>query len=153
MSITAIFNVSFILLLAASSIQSFPGTRTCGIAIVNRAGIPVTLRVEIADTEQLRMNGLMYRRALDANEGMLFVFEKEQMLRFWMKNTSIPLSIAYVDRNGIIIDILDMKPFDTTMTYPSSHRALYAIEVNRGWFGNNKITTGCKLILNGCISK
>lgn len=111
------------------------------------------MKAEMADTENLRLTGLMHRSALGANEGMLFVFEKEQMLHFWMKNTSIPLSIAYIDKNGRIIDILDMKPFDISITYPSSRKALYALEMNRGWFGNNNIMTGCKLILDGCIGK
>lgn len=126
---------------------------TCDISIANSAGAPVRLRAEIADTEQLRMTGLMHRRALGANDGMLFVFESEQNLRFWMKNTSIPLSIAYIDCYGSIIEILDMKPFDTTVTYPSSRKARYALEMNRGWFGTNKIMKGCKLKLDGCIGK
>lgn len=111
------------------------------------------LRAEIADTEPLRMTGLMNRRELPVNNGMLFVFECEQMLRFWMKNTSIPLSIAYIDRSGGIIDILDMKPFDISVTYPSSRKAMYALEMNRGWFKKNNIKAGCKLFLNGCIGK
>jgi uncharacterized protein len=154
LNIMVIFNVSFIiLLLAASPVPSFSKTRSCDITIVNSRGVPVAMRAEIADTEELRLTGLMHRSALSANGGMLFVFENEQMLHFWMKNTSIPLSIAYIDRNGSIIDILDMKPFDISVTYPSSRKALYALEMNRGWFGSNKIMTGCKLILDGCIGK
>jgi uncharacterized protein len=150
----AIFNVSFIIfLLTATPPPLSSESRSCDISIENSARHSVLLRAEIADTEELRMTGLMHRRALGANDGMLFVFEKAQMLRFWMKNTSIPLSIAYIDGNGKIIDILHMKPFDTSVTYPSSRKARYALEVNRGWFRNNKITEGCKLILDGCIGK
>ncbi|HQL81638.1 MAG TPA: DUF192 domain-containing protein [Spirochaetota bacterium] len=127
--------------------------RSRDITIVNSRGVHVTLKAEMADTEDLRLTGLMHRSALGADDGMLFVFENEQMLHFWMKNTSIPLSIAYIDKNGRIIDILDMKPFDISITYPSSRKARYALEMNRGWFGNNNIMTGCKLILDGCIGK
>lgn len=149
-----IFNVLFILLfLASSPISSDSKMRSCDITIVNSRGVHVTLKAEMADTEDLRLTGLMHRSALGADDGMLFVFENEQMLHFWMKNTSIPLSIAYIDKNGRIIDILDMKPFDISITYPSSRKARYALEMNRGWFGNNNIMTGCKLILDGCIGK
>lgn len=143
--------LSFFLL--AYPIASHSETRTCRIAIINSSGDTVQLRAEIADTEDLRLTGLMRRSSIGTNDGMLFVFEREQMLSFWMKNTSIPLSIAYIGKDGIIRDILDMKPFDISVTYPSSRPALYALEMNRGWFNQNNIRRGCRLVLNGCISK
>ena len=89
--------------------------------------------VETAVTPQERSRGLMFRESLPKNHGMLFIFESEQMLSFWMQNTSIPLSIAYINADGVIVDILDMDPFDLTAV-PSSRPVMYALEVNQGEF-------------------
>ncbi len=102
-------------------------------------GIP--LRVEISDTQEERVMGLMFRDKLEWNEGMLFVFENEDTLSFWMRNTSIHLSIAFMDERGVIIDIQDMKPFAPTV-HKSNGYALYALEMNRGWFAMNGIEVG-----------
>ncbi|MFN3410680.1 MAG: DUF192 domain-containing protein [Exilispira sp.] len=101
----------------------------------------VRLYIEIALTDQERATGLMYRDKLPEDHGMLFIFEKEQVLNFWMKNTSIPLSIAYIRENGLIIGIYDMKPYDET-AISSIYPCKYALEVNRGWFAKNNIKTG-----------
>ena len=92
------------------------------------------LKVEVADTESKRQTGLMFRKALPANEGMLFVFKEPQYLSFWMKNTYIPLSIAFFNRDRRLIDIFDMKPNQTTEIYNSTEKVVYALEVNQGWF-------------------
>lgn len=102
-------------------------------------GIPMT--VEINDSPVKRTRGLMFRDRLDWNEGMLFVFEREDTLSFWMRNTSIPLSIAFVNKEGVIIDIQDMRPFDQT-AHKSRGSALYALEVNKGWFETNGVEAG-----------
>jgi uncharacterized membrane protein (UPF0127 family) len=129
------------------------GGEACRIEINNRYGKPVPLQVEIADTEPLRMKGLMDRKKMSWDRGMLFVFEKPARQNFWMKNTYIPLSIAYISASGVINEIYDMKPLDTSVTYPSARPARYALEVNRGWFEKNKITRGCSIVINGCVSK
>ena len=141
------------LLLFTFPLSSRTETRACGLTIVNSSGASIRLRAEIADTDDLRLTGLMNRRSIGANEGMLFVFDREQMLNFWMKNTSIPLSIAYIGSDGVIRDILDMKPFDISVTYPSTRPVLYALEMNRGWFMKNDIRAGCRLVLDGCLGK
>ena len=105
------------------------------------------LSVEIADTVETRRTGLMNRQTLASDAGMLFVFEKEQKLSFWMKNTSIPLSIAYISKSGIIREIHDMEPFSQT-SISSAHSVLYALEVNRGWFEENGIGTGDEIQLS-----
>ena len=84
---------------------------------------------------------------------MLFIFTHEQRLNFWMKNTYIPLSIAYISIDGKINEIYDMKPLDISITYPSNLPAKYALEVNQGWFARNNISKNCRIIFNGCISK
>lgn len=127
--------------------------KTCKLKILDKFNRSIIINAEIVDTDFSRMKGLMYRKNLHKKSGMLFVFPYEKMLNFWMKNTYIPLSIAYIDKLGIINEIYHMKPLDTSTTYPSKLPAKYALEVNKGWFSKNKITAGYKVILNGCISK
>jgi uncharacterized membrane protein (UPF0127 family) len=99
------------------------------------------LTVEVAATPQARETGLMNRFSLQPDHGMLFVFETPQPLAFWMKNTYIPLSIAFVDARGRIINIEDMRPQDES-THWSKGVALYAIEMRQGWFAANGIGAG-----------
>ncbi len=100
-----------------------------------------TLSVEVADQADERMRGLMYRDSLGADSGMLFVYPDEAERRFWMKDTRIPLSIAYLDSGGRILKIADLKPLDETGV-PSVRPARYALEVNQGWFAKNGIKEG-----------
>lgn len=109
--------------------------------------IPVTIRgykldVEIADTPEKVQRGLMYRKQLPAHRGMLFVYPVEMELSFWMKNTYLPLSIAFLDKSGRILNILEMKPLDPAIRYSSKGKAKYALEVNRGWFKERAIVPG-----------
>lgn len=99
------------------------------------------LMVEVAQTEKEKALGLMYREHLGKDEGMLFIYEQEEILSFWMKNTRIPLSIAFLDRNGKIVDIQDMQPFSLKVHF-SRQPAAYALEVNQGWFQKNGIGIG-----------
>ena len=125
----------------------------CNIYIINSKNARVVLHVEVADTNDRRQRGLMYRKDMKMDHGMLFVFEQEQTLTFWMKNTYLPLSIAYIGANGFINEIYHMRPLDDTILYPSLLPARYAIEVNKGWFDKNFISEGCRVEFNGCISK
>ncbi len=101
----------------------------------------IEIQVEIADDEAERSRGLMFRESLSENEGMLFVYESSRPLGFWMRNTLIPLDIAYIDEQGRIVDIQTMQPKDDT-THWSKADAMYALEMNAGWFEANGITTG-----------
>ena len=106
-------------------------------------GKKVEVRVEIADGPFEQQRGLMYRTALGEDRGMLFVYRREQPLSFWMKNTRIPLSIAYIDSKGRITDILDMKPLDDKPPhYISSEPVQYALEVNQGFFDEHGVKVG-----------
>ena len=102
---------------------------------------PARVRVEVADTIEKRQRGLMFRDHLDEDRGMIFVFPEERQLSFWMRNTRIPLSIAYIGSSGRIREILDMAPLDET-THPSAEEVMYALEVNRGWFARAGVKTG-----------
>ena len=96
---------------------------------------------EVAATTEQRATGLMYRFSLKPDHGMIFVFEKAEPLSFWMKNTFIPLSIAFVAADGRIVNIDDMAPQDET-THWSSGPAMYAIEMRKGWFPERGIRAG-----------
>jgi uncharacterized membrane protein (UPF0127 family) len=103
-------------------------------------------QVEIADTEQSRRIGLMNREQLPEGQGMLFVFERDQRLSFWMQNTSIPLSIAYISSDLVVREIHDMTPFSLEPVR-SSRSVRYALEVNQGAFGEAGIEPGDTVVL------
>ena len=107
--------------------------KTTELVIQRSDGKSVTLVVELAVTDQERAEGLMFRTKLPDGEGMLFLFERDEQLSFWMKNTLIPLSIAYISANGQITEIKDMYPQDETAV-GSSRSVRYALEVPQGWF-------------------
>ena len=117
------------------------------INIVKADGTKVPVIVEIADTPESRQKGYMGREVIPDGTGMLFVFEKSQMLSFWMKNTPTPLSIAYIDYSGKIKDIFDMTPFSLA-TIVSTGYVRYALEVPQGWFSKNGIVVGDVLDLS-----
>ena len=100
------------------------------------------LDVEIAQTPEDRALGLMFRESLAPDSGMLFIFDSTQTLSFWMKNTWIPLDIAFVDTTGVIVDVQRMAPHDTTTGYVSARPVRYAVETNLGWFARVGIRVG-----------
>lgn len=120
---------------------------TTDITISKADGSTVTVNAEIAKTPQQREHGFMERKKIPDGTGMIFVFEKDDVLRFWMKNTPTPLSIAYIDRNGVIRDIFDMQPFSLACI-ESTCSVRYALEVPQGWFKKNGIKTGDKINLD-----
>lgn len=97
-----------------------------------------TIHAEIADTPHSRARGLMQRNSLCADCGMLFVFDKPARYDFWMKNTSLPLSIAFIAADGGIINIDEMQP-NTTDNHSAQGEALYALEMNSGWFARHGV--------------
>jgi uncharacterized protein len=99
------------------------------------------VRAEVAANEQTRTAGLMNRFSLRPDSGMLFVFDSPQPLAFWMKNTYVPLSIAFIDAKGRIVNIEDMAP-QTEGTHVSRGPALYALEMKKGWFSGYGIGPG-----------
>lgn len=101
---------------------------------------------EVAGTERERAIGLMNRKSLKEDHGMLFVYDHDEKLSFWMKNTSIPLSIAFISKEGTIRELADMTPF-SVKTIDSRHSVRYALEVNQGTFGKLGIQVGDKVEL------
>ena len=108
------------------------------------------LTAEIATTPDQRSVGLMNRFSLKPDHGMLFVFEKNEPLAFWMRNTYIPLSIAFIAPDGRIVNIEDMKP-QTDESHWSKGPALYALEMKKGWFAERGIGPGA--IVKGIPAK
>jgi uncharacterized membrane protein (UPF0127 family) len=97
--------------------------------------------VEVAKTPEERAKGLMHRKHLGKDDGMLFIFETEDVHGFWMKDTFVPLSIAFIDKAGFIVRITDMKPL-TLESHPPPKPILYALEMNKGWFSTHGIKEG-----------
>jgi uncharacterized membrane protein (UPF0127 family) len=101
-----------------------------------------TALVEVANSEPQREVGLMFRTVMAENEGMLFVFDADGIYPFWMRNTELPLSIAFIDRAGVIADIQDMAPHDERTDHSPSRPILCALEMNQGWFERHKVNKG-----------
>lgn len=108
--------------------------------------IPLTagmyvIQAEVAATEAQRQQGLMFREKLGPNAGMVFLFNQPAQVCMWMKNTLVPLSVAFIDERGKIINIEDMQP-QTTNSHCASGQATYALEMNKGWFAQKNIKAG-----------
>jgi uncharacterized membrane protein (UPF0127 family) len=116
--------------------------QTLPITRIKVGGHPVD--AEVAATPPERQLGLMYRFNLPSDRGMLFVFPRPEPLSFWMRNTFVPLSIAFIDADGRILNIEDMAPRDETGV-PSRGAALYALEMRKGWFADRGVVAGARV--------
>ncbi|MDN3543792.1 DUF192 domain-containing protein [Kinneretia asaccharophila] len=121
---------------AQSAAQQLP-------AIQLSAGMHL-IQAEVAETQEQRAIGLMHRSSMPTNAGMLFVFEQAGVQCFWMKNTLLPLSIAFVADDGSIVNIADMQPMSEA-SHCSTKPVRYALEMNQGWFAKRAIKAGSKL--------
>jgi uncharacterized membrane protein (UPF0127 family) len=124
------------LLFSASALAELP-------AVDLSAGMH-RIRAEVADSMGSRMEGLMYRKSMPQNAGMVFVFDESDKHCMWMKNTLIPLSVAFIDEAGAIINIADMQPH-SEQSHCAMRPARYALEMNKGWFAERGIKAGAKL--------
>jgi len=106
-------------------------------------GVP--LKTELAEDEQSRAMGLMFRDSLSEDRGMLFIFDTPRQASFWMKNTKIPLSIAFLESDRVISEEKSMRPYDETLIQSRSDKIRYAIEVNAGWFDRHQVKPGAKV--------
>ena len=103
------------------------------------------LIVEIALRPEEQMAGLMNRDALDPDRGMLFVFPTPKQASFWMHNTSIPLDLAFLDADGVILEIIPLVPFEEKRVVSQSSKVSYALEVARDWFASRGLKAGLKV--------
>ena len=138
-------SVALILTVAMSGCRHYrPGEDARPGVSFDRAVIKVKGRaviVEVANTPDRIARGLMYRDSLPRDEGMLFVYPVEQILSFWMRNTRIPLDIAFIQDDGTIAQIARMEPL-SRRSCQSGRRARFALEMNRGWFEANGVEVG-----------
>ena len=141
-------------LLSANSAHALPSINDTHIEKLKTEKISVagqSITVEVADDEDSRERGLMYRTSMPANDGMLFVFPTPQPMAFWMKNTLIPLSIGYFDKDRKLLNTYEMSPGimgeQHPKTYESKGSAMYALEMNKGWFPKHHIKPGAVLTL------
>ncbi len=112
------------------------------LTLLDSSGNPHVLSIEIAETEAQRNVGLSNRQSLAPDGGMLFIFDPTKLgLGFWMKDTYIPLSVAFIDRCGAIMNIQDMQPLSLDLHNAAGEYA-FGLEVNQGWFANNDIHVG-----------
>jgi uncharacterized membrane protein (UPF0127 family) len=139
------FLVSLLFGLAASAhsldASAQPGPAMPGIELT--AGIHV-IQAELAASDQDRMRGLMFRESMPQNWGMVFLFDYIGVQCMWMRNTLIPLSVAYIGDDGVIVNIEDMAP-KTDDSHCSKKPVRFALEMNRGWFAKHGIKPGAKL--------
>ena len=142
MRLILLSSISMIFLSSCSGLEKFEKRE---LTLEGKAG-KVSIMAEIARTEAQRNQGLMHRKDINDKEGMIFIFERDQILSFWMKNTLVPLSIAYISADGRILEIYDMEPGNLNPV-KSSRSARYALEVKQGWFGRMGIGIGDRLEL------
>lgn len=139
-----IFLLTFFIFLSCSSAKKLP---VKNYNITKADGTTVTVTAEIADTFETRQHGFMEREKIPDGTGMLFIFEYDQKLSFWMKNTPHPLSIAYIDSKGVIRNIYDMTPYSLNSVV-STVSVRYALEVPQGWFEKMGIKVGDTVNMN-----
>ncbi len=125
---------------AAADGQPQPKLPTSALIIAGKK-----LVAEVADDEPERETGMMFRKSMGDGEGMVFVMGSPQHVAFWMKNTLLPLSVAYINPTGTILEIHDLQPLDETPVSSKFDTISYAIEVPQGWFLNNGILPGAKV--------
>src|SRR3989441_9758903 len=120
-----------------------------GVLTITQGGARAFLNVEVADSPESRAQGLGNRTSLASDAGMLFVFETTNLWSFWMKDTLIPLTVAFINEQWEIVDLIDMavetNPQKPSMIYKAAKPALYALEVNQGYLRQKNITVGAKV--------
>jgi uncharacterized membrane protein (UPF0127 family) len=119
---------------------------------INIAFADKSLQVEFADSFEERALGLMHRKSLCSDCGMLFQFDSERIASIWMKNTFVPLDLAYITVDGSIVDIKQLQPHDLNSVV-SSQEVLFALEMNQGWFAKNGIKVGDKISIEGRVKQ
>lgn len=129
---------------AVETLTSTPRLKTATLTIENRDRERIEMQVEVADTPEARQLGLMFRSEMAPNAGMLFDFGEDTTGGFWMQNTILPLSIAFILADGTILDIKDMQPLDTSTVGPDGAYR-YALETNQGFFEARNISVGDKV--------
>ena len=130
--------------LAVAMLLAVPAVTSAQLPRIQlNAGIHV-IRAELANTPESRMQGLMFRKTLGTSDGMLFVFDEPERQCMWMRNTYVPLSVAFIDAKGAILNVEDMEPL-TENSHCASGPAKFALEMNKGWFASRGLKAGTRI--------
>ena len=136
-----------LLLAACAGADGAPSPATVTLTVEDAEGRAVaTLTAELAATPAERQRGLMFRQSLGEDEAMLFVYPTEARGAFWMKDTPIPLTIAFLAADGRVLELIDGRPFDETHLQPDAPYR-HALEVNAGWFARRGLGEGARVVL------
>lgn len=141
-SIRKVLSITLWTMIYSSAVLAFEPTKLQVVPLT--IGIHV-IQAEYASSNEERMQGLMFRKQMGTNEGMMFRFDRNGKVCMWMKNTLLPLSVAFLDEEGIIINIEDMQP-ETLDSHCAEKPARYALEMNQGWFKRKNIKSGSKIL-------
>lgn len=137
--------LSIVVLASSSTFADAPalpeGKPQAGLATINLKVGSQNVRADVANTDATRQIGLMFRPKMGKQEGMLFVFPEVAYHAMWMRNTLIPLSVAYMNERGVIVSIHEMQALSEAV-HQATGPARYALEMNAGWFGSNKVNVG-----------
>jgi uncharacterized membrane protein (UPF0127 family) len=137
--------VLFVFFMSLISLSTAHGQANPTLPIIRLSAGMHVIHAEVAATPETRRTGLMFRKTLAPNHGMLFVFDQTLVECFWMRNTLIPLSIAFLLDDGTIVNIADMKP-QNDESHCSSKPIRFALEMEQGWFAARAITPGKKIL-------
>jgi uncharacterized membrane protein (UPF0127 family) len=140
-ALSALLSISAMLAAAPAAAQQIPQT---GLPVVELGAGMHLIHAEVARTDEQRAIGLMARKEMAQNAGMIFVFEQPAQQCFWMRNTLIPLSAAFVADDGTIVNIVEMQPLSDT-SHCSAKPVRYVLEMNKGWFDKRGLKAGAKL--------
>ncbi len=140
-----LYRLLTLLLLCACSSEKKPAAPVASDTYFTIMVAEAAPKLQLALTDNERSKGLMYRDRLAENHGMLFLFEKPGKRSFWMRNTSIPLDLAYFNAEGVLLEIHPLYPYNENPVLSHSNEVLIAVELNQGWFANNNIKPGAQL--------
>lgn len=154
---TGVLILVWLLALGSGSISALHAQNNPGQTQPKASALPVieikagaaSIHTEVARSPEEKELGLMFRTTLPDNNGMIFIFEEKKRASFWMKNTRIPLSIAFIDSQGVILEIADMQAMSEQTVNSASDQVAFALEVNQHWFALNKIKAGDHLSIVG----
>jgi uncharacterized protein len=141
--------VASLLVLVTGAIYSPANTQEANIPQTGLPQIALTagmhvIKADVADRSDTRSKGLMFRRSMEQHQGMLFVFDRKEPHCFWMRNTPLALTIAFLDDDGKIVNLADMKAHDET-NHCAAQPVRYALEMNQGWFGKRHLKAGSRI--------
>jgi uncharacterized protein len=143
MSLTYRLAIVALMALSALAVRAQDAPQTNLPVVQLQAGMH-NIRAQVATTAEQRATGLMHRREMPQHEGMLFVFEQPSVQCFWMKNTLLPLSIAFIADDGAVVNVREMQP-QSLDSHCSDKPVRYVLEMNQGWFAKRGIKAGFKL--------